>query len=79
MSSESDARLLPWLVALAAVVVMAKVGGGRYPLYVDLMVYLNVALLAFWAVAHLQEARRKRRENPPVDLLKRSERDEEGG
>jgi hypothetical protein len=54
--------------AAAVVLVLAVVGGGRYPLPVDLMVYAAAGLAAATAVRQLAERAERRRLAPdPVD------------
>ena len=66
----SPRRLAALQLAAAAVVVLvlALVGGGRYPLWVDLMVYAAAGLAAATAVRQLAERAERRRLAPdPAD------------
>lgn len=42
---------LPSAAALTAVLTMVILGGGRYPVYVDVMAYTATALMVYWAVS----------------------------
>lgn len=53
----------PGLAVLAAVAAAAGLGGGHYPLYVDVMVYLNIALFAWIGVRQVIYKARFRRED----------------
>ena len=60
-------RLARWQLTAAAVTVatLALIGGGRYPLYVDLMVYLASGAAAAVAASHLLAWREDRRADRP--------------
>jgi hypothetical protein len=41
-------RILPWIIAGIIVIPMMLWGGGRYPLYVDIMVYVSLIVFSLW-------------------------------
>lgn len=53
--------------AVVVVLVLALAGGGRYPLWVDLMVYAAGAAMAATAVAQLGAAHERRKRRHPAD------------
>ncbi|MFE5811401.1 hypothetical protein [Streptomyces sp. NPDC056491] len=63
MSAVREPVVRPGLAALVAVAAAASLGGGRYPLYVDVMVYLNIALFAWIGVREVIYKARFRRED----------------
>lgn len=75
----SRRAVLAWQLgaAVAVVVLLAVVGGGRYPLAVDLAVYLSAGLMAATGVRQLTEWHTRRREAAdPQDRAHVQTRDE---
>jgi hypothetical protein len=54
---------LPLLAAVVVIAVMVVFGGGRYPVYVDVMVYVTVGLFTWTGVREAVYKVRFRRED----------------
>lgn len=64
----SRTPLVAWqaVAAIAAVLALASIGGGRYPLYVDLSVYAAAGLMAATGTAQFIDWREKRQHHRPA-------------